>query len=1348
MNPPKSDELLDFQSDEWAAGRRPSLESLLEANPTLVKNNELLLDLIYNEVILREQLRQHPQLSDYVSRFPQLEAELRRQFEVHGVMGSSLAPVNGQGTPPASILAGRYQTTAFHAAGGLGYVYRASDHELNRTVALKCMKEPAGEESPLTKRFLEEAEITSLLEHPTIVPVHGSGITADGRPYYAMRFVEGETLETAAKRLHAPKDVAAPSGSELRRLLRALVDVCNAVAYAHSKEILHRDLKPANILLGPYGETLLLDWGLAKHLGQSSERSYSVDEHALKDTKSPSETDTSEKSRSHLDTPSSALTFLGKAKGSPAFMSPEQARGDWQSVGVASDVYSLGATLYYLLTGQLAFTAQTSHSVLEQVSKGEFAPPKAVDNRIHAALSAITCKAMSLRPVDRYANAQELAKDLERWMADEPVSAHPDSVTVRAWRWARRHRTLVATCIVALVVASIGLAAGAWRVNVANFHLSQAKERESTQRELANQRFAQALDAQVLLVTEIQTELSKAPGTRQVRERLLTDAMSKLQVLVTSALEVEDTELAVISAHRALGKLYEAVDLNLVKANEEFDKAAALAGEFHKKHAAAPSARQMKFEVFADKFHLEINRGKLAEADASLRTLEALLPNVGDRSKEAPARVATAKASLAQTRGDHRGAIVELNRAKEYWRAADAENNNHIASLANVLDNLGERYYFVGDFKTAATEYTDSLVLWRELVRRDPTNVLYQTKLSHVCQSLGMAAKAVDRHGDAETYFKEAIDLAAALVAKDRANRAHQVELADAKIKFSGLEADRGRLLQALEQIAAAKLIYDDLIKQDTQDLRALTDLAHALLRESRIFDLQGKYQEAIDALERSAKFERDMIKIAPDRTAPHADLADVLRDLAQLRLEYLKDQKGGFEAYTEARSELEKLVKLDSTNVNWQHVRLAVIKDVAYWKHANRLPGVEETIAEGMAIIATLPRSIQADPQILENGIVLQRTLAREMFAKKQSDKAQTLIAAQIVALNDLKVKIPDQAFVWRELRTFEGFMASIAGEKKDTAGVVTHLKESVAAGRELERRFPDHDRNNQELPRRLEELADQLVFTKPAEALKLVEEAIARYDQITPEVAARYRFTLMLGVKCIKLANLTGLLKGNDPAVVVSYQKAASYFEKCTSDNPQEKAVAAAFLAQARCEEAEKALLLGDIDGARRAFEQVQPALDSAERKRLEAQPVGQMAIEWSNDYGSLFDFLPEAIVSDEAILMLPKDQRFLAMKTRLGWLIQNNQIAEAAKSLEWMAENSGGTSSISEAAARTFGQLYEKSNRQEKSYRDKALKWLKAAIEQGHLKPVGNKAIIQNAYEFRSFADSEEFKQLFAD
>jgi eukaryotic-like serine/threonine-protein kinase len=395
----------------------------------------------------------------------------------------------------------RYELLWPHAKGGLGQIFVAEDRELHRRVALKEIR-PDHAQNPIShQRFVVEAEITGSLEHPGIVPVYGLGTHKDGRPFYAMRFIKGDDLLTAIHRFHA---AAAPDfkGLEFRWLLRRFIDVCNTIAYAHSRGVLHRDLKPTNIMLGQFGETLVLDWGVAKPIGNGDDN-----------TISDSSRERFAEAALRPSGKSGSVTLAGQAVGTPAYMSPEQAAGRLDAIGPASDVYSLGATLYVLLTNEPPFRGD-SDEVIEAVQSGRFPAPRELKPRVPRALEAICRRAMALQPGQRYESALALAGDIERWLADEPVYAWNAPWFERTRSWVRHHHVLVAGCAAALGVALVALGLAVPALSLAWRNEARARRKEEHQHRLAAEK---AIEAEIERKRAVQ-HLAEATRQRTLAE--------------------------------------------------------------------------------------------------------------------------------------------------------------------------------------------------------------------------------------------------------------------------------------------------------------------------------------------------------------------------------------------------------------------------------------------------------------------------------------------------------------------------------------------------------------------------------------------------------------------------------------------------------------------------------------------------------------------------------------------------------------------------------------------------------------------------------------------------------------
>jgi serine/threonine protein kinase len=325
----------------------------------------------------------------------------------------------------------RFRILRPHSMGGLSQVSVALDEQLNREVAIKQIQSRHADQTDQRTRFLFEATVAGSLEHPGIVPVYSLGETSDGLPFYAMRFIRGESFSMIIDQFHRVnwKERAAGSWSlELRSLLVHFISVCKTMAYAHSRGVIHRDLKPSNIMVGRYGETLVVDWGLAKLIGDNKSgptREGSAGRNEI------------EHELITRDRDAWLGTQPGTVLGTPGYMSPEQARGEVEDLGPASDIYSLGATLFSLLTGHSPHEGTSIATVLHRVVRGDITPPRKLNRHVPRALEAVCLKAIALNPADRYVSPEALSNDLERWLGGQPVSVLHETWTARLFRWMR-----------------------------------------------------------------------------------------------------------------------------------------------------------------------------------------------------------------------------------------------------------------------------------------------------------------------------------------------------------------------------------------------------------------------------------------------------------------------------------------------------------------------------------------------------------------------------------------------------------------------------------------------------------------------------------------------------------------------------------------------------------------------------------------------------------------------------------------------------------------------------------------------------------------------------------------------
>jgi tetratricopeptide (TPR) repeat protein len=412
----------------------------------------LLRQLVVMDITYRRDRGEHLNAAAYAFRFPSLP----ERFLADALAAPSQRPPSPHTVPPAppaeaddadggpkvgstvltrafepQLRSGRYLMRRQHAQGGIGEIWLAEDAEIGREVAVKRLRK---RREAMQERFLVEAQITGQLEHPGIVPVHDLGLDDAGRPFYVMSFIHGRTLHDALEEFHAGGSASGEDREvQASRLLDVFVKVCHAVAYAHFRGVVHRDLKPDNVMIGPFGEAMVLDWGMAKVCGQ------------------PEPGDGFQPVRPTYSS-GSGETQAGTVMGSPPYMAPEVADGRAVEADERTDVYLLGATLYHILTGQAPRQGRSHQEIVELARTVPPPAPRRLKPDVPRALEAICQKAMAHRSQDRYRNAQELAQDMERYLAGAPVTAYREPWRARAVRWCKRHRRGLGRALLAALV--------------------------------------------------------------------------------------------------------------------------------------------------------------------------------------------------------------------------------------------------------------------------------------------------------------------------------------------------------------------------------------------------------------------------------------------------------------------------------------------------------------------------------------------------------------------------------------------------------------------------------------------------------------------------------------------------------------------------------------------------------------------------------------------------------------------------------------------------------------------------------------------------------------------------------
>ena len=519
----------------------------------------------------------------------------------------------------------RYSRQAELGRGGYGVVERAFDHNLEREVAVKRIHSSRKIPAEIRQRFLYEAKITSQLQHPGIVPVHELVVDdGDQNAFYVMKLLEGESLRECIFKRHQLD----PETGEISRpetphelfelvapLLERFIDICQTIGYAHERLVVHRDLKPANVMTGRFGETVVVDWGLALQL-ENPNASVTF-EATVAGGAEPDSSSSTKRSTWFSETD-------GTIVGTPAYMSPEQARGELTSLTPASDIYALGAILWDIVVGDHPYRGQPAEQILAQVTSATRPDVRSLQPNTPNPMVAILDKALALRPEDRYATAGDLADDVRLFLVSEPPSVYRESWIEKSVRWCRRNEAFAMSIALATVLLLVGAIVFGAFVNAARHAEYKAKIQAYVAHESAFERLVESRMAADHWLIDLSGALEFYPGMEPVRKKLLQDAIQQYEVIVSGW--DEETALAAgklkakmklenARCHIRLGDLYFLLDDPKLSRNN-FETASSLL----KSLGEQESTRRMDNVVDASKLSF-IDWVQLEQANATMGLL-------------------------------------------------------------------------------------------------------------------------------------------------------------------------------------------------------------------------------------------------------------------------------------------------------------------------------------------------------------------------------------------------------------------------------------------------------------------------------------------------------------------------------------------------------------------------------------------------------------------------------------------------------------------------------------------------------------------------------------------------------
>jgi serine/threonine protein kinase len=831
-------------------------------------------------------LDSHPDLADDLDEFFRDQDHFDRLATPLRAAPAALGA--GLLTPPAPPHDfGDYTDLEEIARGGMGVVFRARQKSLNRRVALKMLLAGPLASADDVGRFRTEAEAAAGLAHPHIVPIHEVG-SHGGFPYLSMQLLEGGSLAQAVGR---PPWLVEGRASA-RRVARLLVDLAGAVHHAHQHGILHRDLKPANILLDASGKAHVSDFGLAKRDRALSRDQATVIAGAVACGPTPP-----------------GPTHTGAILGTPAYMAPEQASGERGAVTVRTDVYGLGAILYEMLTGQAPFRGPTPVETMRLVMEREPVAPSKLNIWVDRDLETICLKCLHKQPGRRYAGADELARDLERYLNGEPIQARPVGSLERAWRWCQRRPAVAALTLALLMTLTTAVSVFAVLWFRAERHADRAERalRDAEQRRVAleeaqkraeekrveavNARadadasFRLAHSAAVDFSGRILDDLKRSPGLQPLEKKVLETTLAYLQQFVEQrghdlALrrELADTHVNIANITAAIGSPR--------KAEASMAQALAIYRDLHERDPADLALRREVAGTLNNLAVLQSGPQKLATLTEALRTYEAFLHEAPDDSLllKGLANTLNNFAVYHGNAGRPREALDYYARAGDIQlallrRHPDADLVQ--GSLATTFANLCvEQSHRPGGVGAALCALHHARLLREDLARRFPRDPNRRADVLGTFHSEGIILSEQGRLDEALPALEQALAGRTKLADENPSVIRFQLEVADTRTHLGILYAKRDDRDAARKEYEQARDVYVRLARRDPDNPLYQKLLGNAWFDVSCTYGAQKKRPEERQALEKSREYLEPLVTADPDNTDYRHLLARTLNNL------------------------------------------------------------------------------------------------------------------------------------------------------------------------------------------------------------------------------------------------------------------------------------------------------------------------------------------------------------------------------------------------------------------------------------------------------------------------------------